>query len=60
MTGSEIVRAEQFEIERFRTLGLSRYEAIRAVEDGIDWYALAALVKSGYPVSAALESARRS
>jgi hypothetical protein len=55
MTGSEIVRAEQLEIERFRALGLSRYQAIRAIEDRLDWGALEALLKTGCPVSTALE-----
>lgn len=49
MTVSEIVRVEQFKIERFMALGLSRYEAIRAVEDGIDWHAVDALRKTGAP-----------
>jgi hypothetical protein len=55
MTGSEIVKAEQFEIERFRTLGLSRYQAIRAIEDRVNWQALEALLKKGCSVSSALE-----
>jgi hypothetical protein len=55
MTGSEIVRAEQFEIERLRALGLSRYQAIRAMEDRVDRQALEALVETGCPVATALE-----
>src|SRR5262245_35023607 len=47
MTVSEIVRVEQFKIERFMALGLSRYEAIRAVEDGIDCHAVDALLTTG-------------
>lgn len=57
MTGSEIVKAEQFEIERLRALGLSRYQAIRAIEDRVDRRALEALLEKGYPVSTALEIA---
>lgn len=33
MSGDEVVRVEKVKIERFMTLGLGRYEAIRAVED---------------------------
>jgi hypothetical protein len=58
MTVSEIVRVEQFKIERFMALGLGRYEAIRAVEDGIDWHAVDALLKTGCTRSAALEILR--
>jgi hypothetical protein len=36
-------------------LGLSRYEAIRAVEDAVDWQAVQALPKSGCTVAVALE-----
>ena len=43
----EIVRVEKLEIERFMALGLGRYQAIRAVEDGVDWHAVAALLKTG-------------
>lgn len=32
-----IVKVEMVEIERFVALGFDRYEAIRAVEAGIDW-----------------------
>ena len=58
MTSDEIVRVEQFKIERFVGLGLGRYEAIRAVEDAIDWHAVAALVKTGCGLAVALEIAR--
>ena len=58
MTSDEIVRVEQFKIERFMRLGLGRYEAIRAVEDAIDWNAVEALLKTGYRLSVALEIAR--
>ena len=37
MSCDEIVRAEKFKIERFMALGLGRYQAIRAVEDALDW-----------------------
>jgi hypothetical protein len=43
----EIVRVEKLEIERFMALGLGRYQAIRAVEDGVDWHAVATLLKTG-------------
>jgi hypothetical protein len=58
MTSDEIVRVEQFEIERFMRLGLGRYEAIRAVEDAVDWHAVEALLSSGCGLTVALEIAR--
>jgi len=58
MTSDEIVRIEQFKIERFMGLGLGRYEAIRAVEDAIDWHAVEGLVKTGCTLTAALEISR--
>ena len=58
MIGDEIVRVEQFKIERFMGLGLGRYEAIRAVEDAVDWHAVAALLKTGCPLTLALEISR--
>lgn len=58
MTGDEIVRAEEFKIERFMALGLGRYEAIRAVEDSIDWHALEALLETGCALAVALEATR--
>jgi hypothetical protein len=58
MTSDEIVRVEQFKIERFMRLGLGRYEAIRAVEAAIDWHALEALLRTGCKLSVALEIAR--
>jgi hypothetical protein len=58
MSGDEIVRVEKFKIERFMALGLGRYEAIRAVEDAVDWHAVDALVKAGCTVAVALEIAR--
>ena len=58
MTVSEIVQVEEHEIERFVALGLGRYDAINAVEAGIDSRAVAALVAKGCPVAVALEIAR--
>jgi hypothetical protein len=58
MTSDEIVRAEQFRIECFMRLGLGRYEAIRAVEDAIDWHAVETLLKTGCRLSVALEIVR--
>ena len=58
MTGDEIVRVEQSKIERFMALGLGRYEAIRAVEDAVDWHAVEALLKSGCGLAVALETSR--
>lgn len=43
MSADEIVRVEKFKIKRFMTLGLGRYEAIRAVEDALDWQTVEAL-----------------
>ncbi len=58
IASDEIVRVEEFKIERFMALGLGRYEAIRAVEDGIDWHTIEALVKTGYPLTVAVEASR--
>ena len=58
MTANEIVRVEEFKIKRFMALGLGRYQAIRAVEDAIDWHAVEALLKTGCALTAALEVSR--
>jgi hypothetical protein len=58
IASDEIVRVEEFQIERFMALGLGRYEAIRAVEDGIDWRTVEALVKTGCPFTVAVEISR--
>jgi hypothetical protein len=58
MTSDEIVRVEQFKIERFMGLGLGRYEAIRAVEDAVDWRAVETLLRSGCALPLALEIMR--
>jgi hypothetical protein len=42
MSADEIVRVEKSKIERFMALGLGRYEAIRAVEDALDWHTVEA------------------
>jgi hypothetical protein len=42
IASDEIMRVEEFKIGRFMALGLGRYEAIRAVEDGIDWLTVGA------------------
>ena len=47
MSGDETVKVEKFKIERFMALGLGRYEAIRAVDDAVDWHAIEALQNSG-------------
>jgi len=57
MTVSEIVQVEEHEIERFVSLGLGRYDAINAVEAGIDSAAVEALVTKGCPVAVAIEIA---
>jgi hypothetical protein len=54
----EIVRVEKLKIERFMALGLGRYQAIRAVEDALDWQAVETLLKTGRPLPAALEISR--
>lgn len=43
MSSDEMVRMEKFKIERFMALGLGRYEAIRAVEDALDWHTVEVL-----------------
>jgi hypothetical protein len=58
MTGDEIVRVEEFKIERFMALGLGRYQAIRAVEDAVDCHAVEALLKTGCALAVALETLR--
>jgi hypothetical protein len=58
MTSDEIVRVEQFKIEQFLGLGLGRYEAIRAVEDAVDWHAVEALLQTGCALPVALETSR--
>jgi hypothetical protein len=58
MSGDETVRVEKFKIERFMALGLGRYEAIRAVEDAVDWHALEALLGTGCTLAVALEISR--
>ena len=55
IASDEIVRVEEFKIGRFMALGLGRYEAIRAVEDGIDWHTVEALVETGCTLTVALE-----
>ncbi len=56
MSGDEIVRVEKFKIERFMALGLGRYQAIRAVDDALDWHAIEALLKTGCTLAVALGS----
>jgi hypothetical protein len=58
MSGDEMVKVEKFKIERFMALGLGRYEAIRAVEDAIDWHAVEVLLEKGCTLTAALEISR--
>jgi hypothetical protein len=58
MSGDEMVKVEKFKIERFMSLGLGRYEAIRAVEDAVDWRAIEALLKRGCTLAVALEISR--
>jgi hypothetical protein len=58
MTSDEILRVEQLKIERFMGLGLGRYEAIRAVEDAVDWHEVETLVKTGCALRVALDIAR--
>ena len=58
MISDEIVRVEQFKIERFMGLGLGRYEAIRAVEDAVDWHAVETLLETGCTLALALEISR--
>ena len=59
MSGDEMVRVERDKIEQFVALGLGRFDAIKAVEAGIDWWAVKSLVaERGCSVAAALEIAR--
>jgi len=58
MTSDQIVRVEQFKIERFMGLGRGRYEAIRAVEDAVDWRAVETLLETGCTLDVALEASR--
>jgi predicted metal-dependent hydrolase len=55
----EIIRVERDKIEQFVALGLGRFDAISAVDRGIDWRAVKSLVaERGCSVTAALEIAR--
>lgn len=60
MIGSdEIVKVEEYKIERFVALGLGRYDALLAVEAGVDWHEVEQLVnEKGCPLAVALEIAR--
>jgi hypothetical protein len=58
IASDEIVRVEEFIVGRFVALGLGRYEAIRAVEDGVDLQTVEMLVETGYPLTVALEISR--
>jgi hypothetical protein len=58
MSSDEMVRVEKFKIARFMALGLGRYEAIRAVEDAVDWHEVEAFLEKGYKLAVALESSR--
>ena len=59
ISSDEIIRVEKHQIEQFVALGLGRYEAIRAVEAGIDCVAVQSLVtEQGCPLGVALEIAR--
>ena len=59
MSGDEMVRVERDKIEQFVALGLGRFDAISAVDRGIDWRAVQSLVaEQGCSVTAALEIAR--
>ena len=44
MAGDDIVKLEQQQIDRFIALGLGRYDAIKALEAGLDVQAVLALV----------------
>ncbi len=57
--GDEIIRVEKHKIEQFVALGLGRYDAVTAVDAGIDLKAVESLVaERGCPAAAALEIAR--
>jgi hypothetical protein len=53
----EIVKAEKSEIQRLVALGLGPYDAITAVEAGVDVDAIESLVDRGVPVAVALTGA---
>jgi len=59
ISSDEIIRIEKHQIEQLVALGLGRYEAIRAVEAGIDYLAVQLLVtEQGCSPSVALQFAR--
>jgi hypothetical protein len=59
ISSDEIIRVEKHQIEQLVALGLGRYEAITAVEAGIDCLAVQSLVAElGCPPGVALEIAR--
>jgi hypothetical protein len=58
IAGDEIVKLEEYKIERFVALGLGRYDAIRAVEAGVDWQRVEQLVnEDACPLAVAIEIA---
>lgn len=59
MSGDEVIRVERDKIERFVALGVGRFDAINAVDAGLDWRAVELLAaERGCSVSAALGIAR--
>jgi len=53
MAGDDIVKLEQQQIDRFIALGLGRYDAIKALEAGLDVQAVLALVAAAAGATAA-------
>ena len=58
ISSDEIIKVEKHQIEQLVALGLGRYEAITAVDGGIDCRAVESLVQEqGCPVGVAIQLA---
>jgi hypothetical protein len=54
----EVCRVELNKIRRFQELGLQPDLAVRAVDEGIDWHELEALLERGCQLEVAMEILR--
>jgi len=54
----ELCRVELNKLHHFQALGLQPYRAAEAVDDGIDWHELEALLGHGCPLELAIEILR--
>jgi hypothetical protein len=54
----EQIRVEENRIKHFERLGYTRYEAIKAVEEGVDWHEVELLLKKNCPPTLAIKITR--